>query len=337
MVLREFGGPEVLKIVEKDLLPEPKKGEVRVKELATSASFTDVMIRMEKYPDVKEKPPFILGYDMVGIVDKLGEEVTRLKVGQRVADLTVVGAYSEYICLPEERLTAVPEMLDSAEAVSLILSYLTAYQMLHRVAKVRQGQRILVHGAGGAVGSALLQLGKLIGLEMYGTASKSKQDLVASLGATPIDYRNEDFVEKVHNVTEEGVDVVFDPIGGENFKRSFSVLRKGGLLVAYGFYNAVLGKDGNIPIDFLKLKLWNFMPNGRSTTFYSIGELRKEHPDWFSEDLTQLFSMLQKGEIKPVIAKRLPLTEVRQAHELVEKAEVQGKVVLIVSEDEDLN
>ena len=335
VMVTEFGSPNVLEVVEKDTLPEPKQGEVRVKVLATSASFTDVMVRKGKYPDIEKKPPFVPGYDMVGVVNKLGEGANRLKVGQHVADLAVIGGYSEYICLPEARLTIVPEKLDPVEAVSLILSYLTAYQMLHRIAKVQQGQRILVHGAGGAVGSALLQLGKLNGLEMYGTASKSIQDFVASLGATPIDYRNEDFVERIHNLTAEGVDVVFDPIGGENFKRSFSVLRKGGLLVAYGFYNAVMGKDGSIPVDFLKLKLWNFMPNGRSTAFYSINDLRKEHPDWFSEDLTQLFDLLRNSEIKPIIAKRLLLAEVRQAHELVEKAEVQGKIVLVVSEAAD--
>ena len=164
VVITKFGGPEVLKMVDETILPEPKSGEVRVKVLVTSAAFTDVWIRMGTYPDVKEKPPFSPGYDMVGVVDKLGEGVTRFKVGQRVADLTVIGAYSEYICLPESRLTLVPEGLDPAEAVSLVLSYVTAYQMLHRLARVKQGQRILIHGAGGAVGTAMLQLGKSIGL-----------------------------------------------------------------------------------------------------------------------------------------------------------------------------
>src|SRR6266852_1644597 len=168
---------------------------------------------------------------MVGVVDQLGAGVTHLKLGQRVADLTVIGAYSEYLCLPASRLTPVPEGLDPAEAVSLVLSYVTAYQMLHRVAKVEPGQRILIHGAGGAVGEAMLQLGKLLDLEIYGTASKSKHELVKRLGATPIDYQREDFVERVRSLTGDGVDAAFDPIGGDNFKRSFSVLRRGGKLV----------------------------------------------------------------------------------------------------------
>ncbi len=328
VIITGFGGPEVLKIEDVAVFPEPKPGEVRVKVLVAGAAFTDVMIRKGMYPDVKEKPPFSPGYDMVGVVDKLGEGVTRFKVGQTVADLTVIGAYSEYICLPESRLTPVPNGLDPAEAVSLVLSYVTAYQMLHRIAKLKERQRILVHGAGGAVGTAMLQLGKLLDLEMYGTASKPKHELVDSLGATPIDYRSENWVERIRSLTGDGVDAVFDPIGGENLKKSFSVLRKGGILVAYGFYNAVMGKGGSIPLDFIRLKLWNLVPNGRSTAFYSIGALRQKHPEWFAEDLSNLFNLLAQSKIKPIIAARIPLGEVRRAHELIETAGVQGKIVL---------
>ena len=332
VVMTGFGGPEVLTMIEETALPEPKSGEARIRVLVTSAAFTDVMIRKGKYPDVKEKPPFSPGYDMVGVVDRVGEDVVRLKAGQRVADLTVIGAYSEYLCLPESHLVPVPDGLDPAEAVSLVLSYVTAYQMLHRVVKIRQGQRILIHGAGGAVGTAMLQLGKLLDLEMYGTASTSKHELVKRLGATPIDYKGEDFVERIRGLTSDGVDAVFDPIGGDNFKRSFSVLRRGGKLVAYGFQNAVLGKGGSIPLDFMRLQLWNLWPNGRSAAFYSIGALRQKHPGWFSEDLTKLFDLLSQNKIKPIIAARMPLAEARRAQELVEQAEVQGKIVLTVTE-----
>ena len=332
VIITEFGGPEVLKLIEEAKLPEPKPGEVRVKVLVTSAAFTDVMIRKGQYPDVKEKPPFSPGYDMVGVVDQLGEGVTHTIVGQRVADLTAFGAYSEYLCLPESRLTPVPEGLDPAEAVSLVLSYVTAHQMLHRVAKIKPGQRILVTGAGGAVGTAMLQLGKLLDLEMYGTASKSKHDLIKQLGATPIDYKSEDIAATIHRLTPDGVDVAFDGVGGESFKKSFSSLRGGGKLVAYGFSNTVLGKGGSIPLDFMRVILWNILPNGRSAELYSIGPLRKQHPDWFQEDLTQLLDLLAQNKIKPIIASRMPLAEARHAHELVERAEVQGKIVLEVAE-----
>ena len=332
IVITEFGGPEVLKAVKEETLPEPAAGEVRIKVLATSAAFTDVMIRKGKYPDVKDKPPFSLGYDMVGIVDKLGVGATRFERGQRVADLTIVGAYSEYICLQESRLTLVPEGLDSAEAVSLILSYVTPYQMLHRVARIKAGQRIIVHGAGGAVGTAMLQLGRLMNLEMYGTDAQSKHELIASLGATPIDYHHKDLNQQLRAVIGGNVDAVFDPIGGESLKQSFQMLRPSGVLVAYGFQNAVLGKGGNIPLDFLRLKLWNILPNRRSTAFYSIGAMRQQHPDWFSEDLTQLFEWLGQGKIKPIIDTQMPFTEARYAHELIEQAAVKGKIVLSVAQ-----
>ena len=332
VIITEFGGPDVLKIVEETALPEPKPGEVRVRVMATSACFTDTMVRKGIYYDLKKKPPFSPGYDLVGVVDKLGTGVTKLKIGQMVADLTVSGAYSEYMCRPESSLVPVPAGLDPAEAVSLVLSYVTAYQMLHRSAKVQRGQSILIHAAGGAVGTALLQLGKLFDLEMYGTASKPKHDLIASLGAVPIDYKSENFLTRIQTLASDGVDAAFDAIGGDNFKRSFKSLKRGGMLVAYGFYNNAMGKGGSVPVEFMQVKLWDILPNGRATTFYSIGALRKKHPDWFHADLTELFNLLAQSKIKPVIAKRMRLDEATHAHELIEQAAVQGKIVLIVSE-----
>lgn len=332
VVITGFGGAERLRLVKEPELPEPEYGEVRVRVLVAGVSFTDVWIRKGTYPDVKEDLPFSPGYDMVGVVDKLGEGVTQLELGQRVAGLTVIGAYSEYLCLQANRLTPAPASLDLAEAVCLVLPYVTAYQMLHRVAGVGSGQRILIHGAAGTVGAAMLQLGKLLGLEMYGTASRSKHELVKRTGATPIDYQGEDFVERIQSLTGTGVDAVFDPIGGDNFKRSISVLRRGGKLVAYGFHKAAQGKGGSIPLDFMRLKLWNCWPNGRTAVFYSIDALRQKRPDWFSGDLATLFGLLARKEIRPVIAARMPLDEARRAHELVEQSGVHGRIVLTVGE-----
>ncbi|MEA3336617.1 MAG: medium chain dehydrogenase/reductase family protein [Chloroflexota bacterium] len=330
VILNEFGGPEVLQVVEETTLPEPQAGEVRVKVLAASATFTDTLVRKGIYYGFKEKPPLSPGYDMVGVVDKVGAGVSGLEPGQMVADLIVFGAYSEYICRPADSLVPVPSDLDPAEAVSMVLSYVTAYQLLHRVAKVQSGQRVLVHGAGGAVGTALLQLGRLLDLEMYGTASKSKHALVESLGGIPIDYQSDDFVARMQAIG--GVDAAFDAIGGDNFQRSFESLKKGGILVAYGFYNQSMGKGGNVPIEFMRVKLWNILPNGRSTSFYSIGDLRKKQPDWFRQDLTALFDLLAQGKIKPVIGRRMGLEDAAQAHELIEQAAVKGRIVLVVNE-----
>ncbi len=183
---------------------------------------------------------------------------------------------------------------------------------------------MLVHGAGGAVGTALLQLGKLINLKMYGTESKSKHEVITNEGAIPIDYQNEDFFEFIKKSTKEGVDAVFDAIGGDNFKHSFRCLKKDGTLIAYGFYNAGTGKGGNVPLDFLRVLLLNILPNGRSSTFYSI-----KHNKWFNPDLKTLFSLLLKGQIRPIIERRMPLKDAAKAHELIDKAKIAGKIVLM--------
>jgi len=327
--LNAFGGPDQLVLETVPDLPEPGPGEVRVRVLVTSAAFTDVMIRKGMYPDVKEKPPFTPGYDMVGIVDALGPGTMRFRPGDRVADLTTIGAYAEHICLPEDRLTPVPEGVSDVDALGMILSAVTPYQMLHRVAKLHAGQSLMIHGAGGAVGTAMLQLAREAGIAAFGTDVAAKHDLIRSLGATPLaaDAPEEVLIE----ATAGGVDAVFDPLGGDSLPRSLHALKPGGMLVAFGFQNEVLGRGGSIPLDFVKLKLWDWLPNGHATAFFSIGAMRRKHPEWFRADLATLFGMLAEGRIAPVVAEVLPLAQVREAHARVEAGEVAGKLVLRVS------
>ncbi len=328
--LMAFGGPDQLELETVDDLPEPRAGEVRIRVLVTSAAFTDVMIRKGMYPDVKEKPPFTPGYDMVGVVEATGPGATRFRPGDRVADLTTIGAYSEYICLPETRLTPLPEGVSDVDALGMILSAVTPWQMLTRVAKMQAGQSLLIHGAGGAVGTAMLQLARDAGMAAFGSDIAAKHDLIRSLGATPVaaDAPEAALLE----ATGGGVDVVFDPLGGESLTRSLHALKPGGMLVAFGFQNEVLGRGGSIPLDFVRLTLWDWLPNGHATAFYSIGAMRRKHPDWFTEDLATLFGMLAEGRIRPVVAEVLPLAEVRLAHERVEAGDVAGKLVLRVSQ-----
>ncbi len=330
IVLTGFGGPEHLEIRKNDTPPEPAAAEVRIRVLVTSAAFTDVMIRKGMYPDVKEKPPFTPGYDLVGVVDKAGAGTTRFKPGDRVADLTTIGAYAEYICLREDRLTPVPEGVHEVDALGMILSAVTPYQMLHRVAKVRAGQSLLIHGAGGAVGTAMLQLARDAGVKAFGTDIAAKHELIRRLGATAIDADAGETT--LQAALGDGVDFVFDPLGGESLSRSLHALKPGGMLVAFGFQNEVLGRGGSIPIDFVKLKFWDWLPNGHATAFYSIGPMRRRHPDWFRDDLAQLFRMLAEGRFDPVIAEVLPLTEVRRAHEMLESGTISGKLVLRIAE-----
>jgi len=192
--LHEFGAPCVLRVETVEDLPEPQPGEVRVRVLACSAAYTDTLIRRGIYPDVKQPPPIIPGYDMIGIVDRLGEGVNAVTEGDKIAALTITGSYSEFMVIRAAQVIKVPTSLDDVQALSLILSYVTAFQMLTRLAQVQAGDRVLIHGAGGAVGNALVQLGSVLKLTMYGTASESHHDALRTLGCHPIDYKNDDFV-----------------------------------------------------------------------------------------------------------------------------------------------
>src|SRR5215470_10335860 len=218
IIVTQYGGPDALRVVEEEC-PEPKDGEVRVRVLAAGVSLPDLLMREGVHP---EKPPlpFTPGWDLIGVVDRLGKGVSGIEPGQIIAALPISGAYAEFVCLPQRELVPVPCGLDAAEAVSLVLNYITAYQMLHHSAKVKAGQRVLIHGAAGGVGSALLQLGRLAGLETYGTCSSQSASAVSGMGAIPIDYQQQDFVKEIHRLTSEGVDIVFDGIGGSNLWRS---------------------------------------------------------------------------------------------------------------------
>ena len=273
--------------------------------------------------------PYSPGYDIVGVIDSCGSGVTQWKQGDVVAALTKTGGYSRYIVLPESQPVRVPAGLDPAEAVSLVLNYTTAYQLIHRIAKLGEGDSVLIHGAAGGVGTAALQLGRLDGLKMFGTASKAKHDLVATLGGIPIDYRNEDFVARA-----TGVDAVFDPIGGRNWPRSYRALGKGGRFVGYGMSAAIAGGRRNILLagaSFAWLAFAGILP-GKSAVWYNITTEKKNHPERFREDLSRLLEMLREKTISPVVAERLPLRGAGRAHELLERASVSGKIVLMCQE-----
>lgn len=322
VMMTGLGGPEVLKLVEDEVV-RPGAGQVRVKVLATGVAYADLMMRRGMYPGAP-KPPFTPGYDLVGVVEEVGAEVSALLPGQRVAALTVTGAYAQQVLLPASNLVPVPDGVDPVAAESLPLNYVAAYQMLHRVARVKRGDRVLIHGAAGGVGTALLQLGRLAGLELYGTASKAKHGLVRQYGATPIDYRAVDFVTAI----DGGVDVVFDGIGGGNLWRSFRTLRRGGRVVVYGFSEGVQRGSSVAATTIASALLMNLVP-GKAARFYSIGSAKKKQPDQFRQDLTTLLGLLAEGKISPVVAERLPLDQAARAHELLERSAVAGKIVLL--------
>ena len=324
--VRHFGDADGLQVVDADM-PTAGRGEVRVRVLASSLNYTDVLIRRHLYPQTaRRRLPFVIGYDVVGEIDQVGDDVRDFKVGDRVADMTVIGSNATYRTLRADHLARVPPDVDPAEAATLILSWMTAYQLLHRAARVRPGQRALVHGAAGAVGQALLVLGKRAGLELWGGARGEHAALIRELGATPIDYQREDFTR----VVAGGFDVVFDGIGENGYRRSFSALKPGGLLLAIGFSAAVLARQGMRTIlpSIARMYLWRFRPGGRHARFYSINVMRARHPAWFHEDLEQLFGLLATHAIRPHVAGRISFDEVADAHRRIEAGGLAGKLVL---------
>ncbi len=342
VVVDHYGGPEVLKVVEDDD-PRPGHGEVRIRVLAAGVSFTDALIRAGTYFG-GPKPPFTPGYELVGVVEELGPGCSRLKKGDRVGVLTVWGADAERVCISEKFAVAVPEDLDPAEVVSLIFPYMTAYQMLHRTARVMRGETVLVHGAAGRVGVAALELGAVAGLRLIGTASTRDREVVERLGAVWIDYRNDDFLARVRELTDgEGVGVVLDGIGGKVSLRSFRALRKGdpitgdpgGMLIMIGAYNTMVQGRKSwrgwlewYPATAITV-LWGMLSARRRVSGYRIQILRIPHQDWFQEDFDVLLELLREGKIHPVVAERLPFTEARHAHELLESTAAKGKLVLV--------
>ena len=334
IVISQFGGPENLLLVEDDLR-EPGPNEVRVKVLFAGVSFADILMRQGVHPESWNlgRTPFTPGWDIVGVVDKLGNKVSSWHIGQIVTALPVVGGYSEYIFMSSNDLVAVPNGLDPAEVVSLVLNYITAYQMLHRFAHIKSGESILINGgAAGGVGTALLQLGKLVNLDkMLGTASSEKHGIVSDLGGIPIDYKSVDLYEEIirltsHNDNEPGVDAVFDGIGGKSFKSLYEILRNGGRLVAYGGTpTADLG-------DWLMMFTMNVVSDKKKFILYSIQTLKRLKPAWFHEDLVLLLDLLKQGKIKPIIGARMALNQAAKAHELLASGSVKGKIVLICND-----
>lgn len=330
IVMSRYGGPEVLETTHEPI-PEPGPGEVRVRMLAASAQFTDTMIRRGNYPLLPSKPPFSPGYDFVGEIDALGDGVHGLSVGQRVADLTILGSYASYIVRPADSVVPVPRDVDPAEAAALVLSWVTAYQMLTRVVDLNAGARILVHGAAGAVGNALVQLAGLRGIDVIGTARPEHHGRLRDQGAAPVDYRG-DWVARVLELTDgAGVDAVFDGVGERGFRRSWKVLARGGRLVAFGFQRAATGEAGRleVPFAFIRQVFYNLWPNGKKATLYSITGWRDKHPEQFTEDLTALFALLQHGTIEPRVAERIPLARAADAHRRIEAGGLSGKLVLV--------
>lgn len=326
IVVTKRGPPENLEVAECDLR-DPSAREVRVKVLATCVCLPDVQARYGLGP-FPPKLPFVPGYAVIGVVDAAGPGVTQAAPGTKVAAYLIVGGYAEYVYLRENQIIPVPSSINPAEAVTVVLNYLTAYQILHRTAKVKAGDKVLIIGASGGCGTAFLQLGRLTDLTIYGIASKSKHAILAEYGATPIDYRTENFVEVIRRAEPSGLDAVFDGMGGDYVEKVFPLLCRGGVLVEYG---NPLSKRGLLRT-LAKTLVLNLLPNGRTVKPYGASASLPFNRKPFLEDWAVLFKLLQDGKIRPVISGLFPLLEAARANALLESGQVVGNLVLVAPE-----
>ncbi|MFC7259851.1 medium chain dehydrogenase/reductase family protein [Streptomyces lutosisoli] len=319
---------------------QPTAGEVVLALEASGVSFAEQQMRRGKYYD--QPPfPFVPGYDLVGVVVRVGAGVDASLVGRRFAALTKVGGWASRVVLPVTDLVEVPGTLDPGDAETVVVNGITAWQMLHRIARVRAGQTVLVHGANGGVGSTLVQLATHAGIRVIGTASPRHHDAVRALGATPVDYRAPDLPARVRELAPGGADAVFDHVGGEGIVDSFGLLARGGTLVSYGSA-ATRDIAGSSKLPVLKLVgrlfLWKLLPNGRRTHFYNIWAGKRRSAAFHERlraDLGQVFALLADGAITAQVAARIPLGRAAEAMRLAESGTVTGKVILVPDPDRD--
>jgi NADPH:quinone reductase len=326
VMLTRKGGPKALDVLEVVDLPvtEPGPGQLRVRIRAAGVGSTDLMVLGGNYL-FAPKIPFVPGYEMAGVVDAVGPDVSGFQIGQRVASLTVHGGFGEMLVRDAADFLPIPDGVSDRDAAAVILNFVTAYQAIHRVGKAKAGQTALVTGAAGGVGIAALQLLRLAGVKTYGAASAGKHATLRSLGAVPIDYRAGRLDRLVRELEPGGVDLVLDGIGGPFIGACIGALRPHGHLVAYGFMAgtgrlSAVGMFANI---FLGSRL-----RGRRGSFYGITALYRKDREPFRQDLATVFSLLADKKIDPMITRSFPLLEVHRALELLASGTVEGKIVL---------
>lgn len=315
-------------------LPGPGPGQALVAVEASGVSFAEQQMRRGKYYD--QPPfPFVPGYDLVGTVAATGAGVDPALRGRRFAVLTKTGGWASHALVDAGDLVEVPDGVDAGEAETVVVNVITAWQMLHRVARARPGMTVLVHGANGGVGSTLVQLARHAGIKVIGTASPRHHEAVRALGATPVDYRDPDLPARVRTLAPGGVDAVFDHVGGEGIVDSFRLLARGGTLVSYGTA-ATRDVPGSSRAPVLKLlarlMLWNVLPNGRRAHFFNLWAGRRRLTAYQArvrEDLGQVLALLASGDLTAQVAARLPLAEAAEGMRLAESGTVTGKVVLV--------
>ena len=313
----------------------PGPGHLLVAVEATGISYAEQAMRRGRYFG-QPAFPFTPGYDLVGTVVAVGTGSDPALLGRRVATMTRTGGWTGHAVVEARDSIVVPTGLHPEQVEALTVNGVTAWQMLHRAAEVRQGQTVLVFGASGGVGGVLIQLARHAGVRVIGAASPRRHDALRSAGVDPVDHRDPDLAARVRALAPEGVDAVFDNIGGDVTRTAWGLLNRGGTLVSYAIIDAVAGA-GSLGLPFLRAigrnVWWSMLPNGKRATFYDLWSghtLRKARfRRRLEEDLGQVLELLRRGDLRPVIAARFPLSAVSEALTLAESRTVSGKIVLI--------
>ncbi len=340
--IRRHGGPEVLELREAPD-PEPAAGEARVRVRTIGVNFADIMARKGLYPDAP-KPPCVVGYEIAGVVDTVGSGEIPFHPGDRVFGLTPFGGYSDTVVLPADHLFALPEGLSFEQAVALPVTYLTAYAALLEMARVREGDVVLIHNIGGGVGLAALDLCRMRKTVIIGTASGWKHDRLREWGAKAlIDYRRQDVEHEVMQYTGgRGVDIVLDPIGGANWSKDLRLLRPMGRLICYGASSLSTGPRRSLftmATWALRVPWLSFMPislmnHNRGVMGLNLGHMweDKARLKGWMEDILR---WVEAGHVRPHVDRTFPLSDVADAHRYIEARRNLGKVVLIASPRDD--
>ena len=333
VVIPRHGAPDVFETREGPD-PIPAAGEVRIRVRAAGVNFADVLARLGLYPDAP-KPPFVVGYEVAGHIDAVGEAVTGFHTGDRVVALTRFGGYADVVAVPAEQVFHFPDELSDSEAAAVPVNYLTAALALYRMAALAPGESVLIHNAGGGVGVAAIQLARLRRAVVLGTASTAKHAALRSFGVDHmIDYGSADMAGAVHEITEgRGVDVILDPIGGRSFVTSYRMLAPLGRLIIFGLSAAAPGERRSL---FRALTAWLANPRfdpmslinrNRGVFGLHVGHLWSERRQ-LAPLMEMLMIELRAKRIRPVVARTFPLQDATAAHRFLQSRQNIGKVVL---------
>jgi NADPH:quinone reductase-like Zn-dependent oxidoreductase len=338
VVLTAHGGPEVLEVQER---PDPPvgPGEVRIAVKAAGINFADTMARVGLYPDAP-KPPCVLGYEVAGEVESVGDGVDSLSVGDRVMAGTRFGGHAESVTVPADQVFPLPESFSFEQGAAFPVNYTTAYAALVIMGGLRKGERVLIHAAAGGVGISAIQVARSRGAEIFGTASASKHDAILAQGLThPIDYRSQDFEQEIRRITGgEGVDVIMDATGPTNFRKDYRLLREGGRLIMYGLSEASTGTGRSIPrlarslvrMPMATMPWWKSLSiMNENKGVFGLNMLSWQDREGLDRVIEPLRAELESGAIDPVVAEAFPFDRAGDAHRFIGERQNIGKVVLI--------